>query len=149
MTDRGQRFRFIGQPMPLREDTRFVRGRGRYSNDLELPGLLHLGVVSAPVAHARLLSVDVSAAEHYPGVVAVITGAQLAGQMNVIPQEFHKLPEVHWYPLAVDKIRLVGEWVAAVVATSRAVAEDAAELVHYEYEELEPLRRICPRAQAR
>jgi CO/xanthine dehydrogenase Mo-binding subunit len=139
MTDRGQRFRFIGQPMPLREDTRFVRGRGRYINDLEIPGMLHLGVASAPVAHARLLSVDTSAAEQYPGVVAVITGAQITEWMNVIPQEFHKLPEVHWYPLAVDKIRLVGEWVAAVVATSRAVAEDAAALVTYEYEELEPV----------
>jgi carbon-monoxide dehydrogenase large subunit len=139
MTDTNERFRYIGQPMPLREDTRFVRGRGRYINDLELPGMLHIGVVSAPVAHARLLSVDVSAAEEFPGVVAVITGAQLAERMNVIPQEFHHLPGVHWYPLAVDKIRLVGEWVAAVVATSRAVAEDAAELVQYEYEELEPV----------
>src|SRR5207302_1130135 len=70
----GRRLRHIGRPTPLVEHRRFVRGRGRYINDLELPGMLHLGVVPAPVAHARLTLVDVSGALAAPGVVAVITG---------------------------------------------------------------------------
>jgi 2-furoyl-CoA dehydrogenase large subunit len=128
-------FRFIGKPMPVTEDRRFVRGRGRYINDLVLPHMLHLGVASARVAHARLISVDVSAARAAPGVVAVLTGADMTAMMEPIPQNI-PLPNVNWYPLAVDKIRFAGEWIAAVIATSRAAAEDAAELVEAEYEEL-------------
>jgi CO/xanthine dehydrogenase Mo-binding subunit len=131
-------FRWLGRPMPVIEDRRFVRGRGRYINDLDLPGMLHIGVVSATVAHARLIDVDVSAARRAPGVVTVLTGADVAARMEPLPQEL-PLPNVVWYPLAVDKIRLAGEWVAAIVATSRAEAEDAAELVHVEYEELPPV----------
>jgi CO/xanthine dehydrogenase Mo-binding subunit len=133
-----RRFRHIGRPTPVIEDRRFVRGRGRYINDLELPGMLHLGVVPAPVAHARLVSVDVSRALAAPGVVAAITGAELVRWMDPIPQELD-LPGVRWYPLAVDKVRVAGEWVAAIVATSRAAAEDAAELVELGYEELPPV----------
>lgn len=136
-------FRYIGKPMAMPEDRRFVRGRGRYINDLELPGMLHMGVVSTSVSHARLLSVDVSEAERLPGVVAILTGADVAARMEPIPQELD-VPNVRWYPLAVDKVRLAGEWIAAIVATSRAVAEDAAELVVAEYEELPPV--IDPKA---
>ncbi|MEO8751627.1 MAG: xanthine dehydrogenase family protein molybdopterin-binding subunit [Casimicrobiaceae bacterium] len=140
------KYRYIGKPMPVIEDRRFVRGRGRYINDVDLPGMLHLGVASAPVAHARLISVNVEAARKAPGVVAVLTGADVAQRMGSIPQNFDyqrgdgaKLPAILWYPLAVDKIRFAGEWVAAVVATSRAVAEDAAELIEIEYEALPPV----------
>jgi CO/xanthine dehydrogenase Mo-binding subunit len=135
----GPEFRFIGQPMPVVEDRRFVRGRGRYINDLELTGMLHLGVTSAPVAHARLISVDVSDALKVPGVVTVLTGEDIVKHMEPLPQEFYQVPVIKWYPLVVDKVRSAGEWVAAVVATSRAVAEDAAELVQFEYEELDPV----------
>ncbi|MBO0706278.1 MAG: xanthine dehydrogenase family protein molybdopterin-binding subunit, partial [Candidatus Dormibacteraeota bacterium] len=131
-------FRHLGKRMPLIEDRRFVRGRGRYIADLELPGMLHLGVVSSPVAHARLRSVDVAEALAAPGVVAVLTGADMVSWMEPIPQEID-IPNVRWYPLAVDKIRFAGEWVAAVVATSRAAAEDACELVQLDYEELPPV----------
>src|SRR5262245_41183043 len=130
------KFRYIGHPTPVIEDRRFVRGRGRFINDLEMPGMLHVAVVPAPVAHARLLSVDVSHALRYPGVVTAFTGADIQQWMEPIPQEFMQLPEVSWYPLATDKIRVAGEWLAAVVATSRAAAEDAAEAVAYRYEEL-------------
>jgi 2-furoyl-CoA dehydrogenase large subunit len=139
MTDSANGFRYIGRPMPVIEDRRFVRGRGRYINDLELAGMLHLGVVSAPVAHARLISVNVAAALALPGVVTAFTGAEVIRLMDPLPQEFLDLPHVKWYPLAVDKIRTAGEWVAAIVATSRAVAEDAAALVELEFEELEPV----------
>jgi 2-furoyl-CoA dehydrogenase large subunit len=128
-------FRYIGKPFPISEDRRFVRGRGRYIADLELPGMLHLAVASAPVAHARLKSINFEAARRARGVVAVLTGADLVKRMEPLPQNLD-LPRVVWYPLAVDKIRFAGEWVAAVVATSRAAAEDAAELVEIEYEAL-------------
>ena len=134
----GGRYKFIGKPMPVIEDRRFVRGGGRYINDLSLPAMLHMAMAPAPVAHAVLQSVDVSQALSAPGVVTVITGADLVQMMEPVPQEL-ALPHVVWYPLAVDKIRYAGEWVAAVVATSRAAAEDAAELVTMEFEELEPL----------
>jgi CO/xanthine dehydrogenase Mo-binding subunit len=134
-----RKFKYIGQPTPVIEDRRFVRGRGRYINDLELPGMLHVAVVPAPVAHARLLSVDVSRALRRPGVVTAFTGAEVQQWMEPIPQEFMQLPDVHWYPLAIDKIRVAGEWLAAVVATSRAEAEDAAEAVEYQYAELPPV----------
>ena len=132
------RYKFIGQPMPVVEDRRFVRGRGRYINDFALPGMLHMAVVPAMVAHARLINVDVSEALALPGVEAVLTGADLVQMIEPVPQEL-PLPDVVWYPLAVDKIRYVGEWVAAVVATSREAAEDAAELIYVDFEELEPL----------
>jgi CO/xanthine dehydrogenase Mo-binding subunit len=138
MTHAEPRYKFIGKPLPVVEDRRFVRGGGRYINDISLPGMLHLGVVSAPVAHAKLLAVDISAALTAPGVVTVLTGADLVTMMQPVPQEL-ALPNVVWYPLAVDKIRYAGEWVAAIVATSRAAAEDAAELVGIEFDELEPL----------
>jgi CO/xanthine dehydrogenase Mo-binding subunit len=131
--------RYIGQPVPVIEDRRFVRGRGRYINDLELAGMLHVAVVPAPVAHARLLSVDVSRALQQPDVIAAFTGGDIQQWMEPIPQELIDLPDVRWYPLATDKIRVAGEWLAAVVATSRAAAEDAAEYVAYQYEELPPV----------
>lgn len=133
-----EEYRFIGKPMPVLEDRRFVRGRGRYINDMVLPGMLHLGVASARVAHARIISVDVTEARKAPGVVAVLTGADVARMMEPIPQNI-PLPNVKWYPLAVDKIRFAGEWTAAIIATSRAAAEDAAELVEVDYEELPPV----------
>jgi CO/xanthine dehydrogenase Mo-binding subunit len=136
-------YRIIGRPMPVVEDRRFVRGRGRYINDLAFPAMLHIAIVPAPVAHARLLGVDVAEALQAPGVVTVLTGADMIAAMEPIPQEL-PIPDVVWYPLAVDKIRYAGEWVAAVVATSRAAAEDAAELVFVDFDELEPL--VDPKA---
>jgi CO/xanthine dehydrogenase Mo-binding subunit len=115
-----------------------VRGGGRYINDVSLPAMLHLAVTPSPVAHARLTGIDTTAALAAPGVVAVLTGADLVQLIEPVPQEL-PLPSVIWYPLAVDKIRYAGEWVAAVVATSRAAAEDAAELVLIDFEELAPL----------
>lgn len=128
-------WRYIGKPFPVREDRRFVRGRGRYIGDIALPGMLHMAVAPSPLAHARLHSVDTGAALELDGVVAVITGADLAAATEPLPQNL-VLPDVAWYPLAVDKVRFAGEWIAAVVATSRAVAEDAAELVAFELDEL-------------
>jgi 2-furoyl-CoA dehydrogenase large subunit len=131
-------WKWIGQHFPPLEDKRFVLGKGRYVNDVALPGMLHLATVPSPHAHARLLHVDTSKATRAPGVVQVIVGADLPTWMEAIPQNLH-LPQVRWYPLAVDKARFAGEWVAAVLATSRYLAEDAAALVEVEYEPLPPL----------
>src|SRR5919201_2046603 len=125
MSDAPPRSRLVSSRFPPKENLRFVAGQGRYIADLELPGLLHLEVLSTPHAHARILKIDASKALAMPGVVRVLTGAELAERLNPIPQNLD-LPRVRWYPLAVDKVRFVGEWVAAVAATSRYLAEDAA-----------------------
>jgi carbon-monoxide dehydrogenase large subunit len=118
------------------EDARFIEGRGNYVDDIELPGMLHMAIHRSPVAHARILSIDTSAAEAVEGVIAVVTGELLAGY------------DLAWMPtlsgdtqavLATDKVRFQGQEVAAVIATDRYVAQDAAELIEVEYEDLEPI----------
>ncbi|GAA1512994.1 xanthine dehydrogenase family protein molybdopterin-binding subunit [Nocardioides humi] len=136
-------FTYIGKPFPLREDFRYVQGRGRYIDDVDRPGMTYLALASTSVAHARLIDVDVSEALATEGVLAVITGRELAEAILPVPQNLD-LPEVLWYPLAVDKIRYSGEPVAAIIATSRAIAEDAADLVVADYEELDPV--VDPKA---
>ena len=131
-------WKWIGQHFPPLEDRRFVLGKGHYINDVVMPGMLHLATVPSPHAHARIKHIDTRLAEQAPGVVKVITGADLSEWMEPIPQNMD-LPNVVWYPLAVDKARFAGEWVAAVVAVNRYQAEDAAELVEVEYEPLDPL----------
>ncbi|MGH3170509.1 MAG: molybdopterin-dependent oxidoreductase, partial [Trebonia sp.] len=119
--------------LPVREDSRFVRGAGTFVADVEPRGTLHVGLVTSPHARARILSIDRADALALDGVVAVVTGAELAETTEPLRQ-YLQIPGVHWRPLAVDEVRYAGEWVAAVVATSRAVAEDAAELVEVDYE---------------
>ena len=131
-------YQWVGKRFPPLEDRRFVLGKGRYVNDITLPGMLHMAMVSSPHAHAVIKRIDTSKAERLPGVVKVIVGEELPEYMEPVPQNLH-LPNVVWYPLAVGKARYAGEWVAAVVATSRYVAEDAAELVEVEYDPLPPL----------
>lgn len=131
-------FKYVGKPFPIREDRRYVRGKGNYINDQALPGMLHMAIARASVAHARLGAVDTREALKVPGVVAVITGKELAEAIEPVPQNL-VLPNIKWYPLAVDRIRFAGEGIAAVIAVSRAIAEDAADLVSFDYEELPPL----------
>jgi carbon-monoxide dehydrogenase large subunit len=139
---------FVGKSLPRREDDRLLAGHGQYVADLELPGMLHAVFVRSPVAHARIRSVDASRARQAPGVVLVLDGAQL--QQALPPVRDNQLPlPGKWKAaiphrilnprqplLAVDKARHVGEAVAVVVAGSAAAAEDAAELVAVEYEDL-------------
>jgi CO/xanthine dehydrogenase Mo-binding subunit len=131
----GARHRWVSRPSPVREDRRFVTGRGRYVADITPPGTLHAGLVTSPYAHARIHSVNVTDALDLDGVAAVVTGADLAKSTEPLRQ-YLSLPAVQWRPLAVEEARYAGEWVAAVVATSRALAEDAAELVHVDYDPL-------------
>ena len=122
--------------MRRKEDARFVRGRGRYLDDIALPGMLHGAVLRSPYAHARILSVDTSAAEAHPKVKAVITGEMLAGLgLAWMPTLSHDVQAV----LATDKVRFQGQEVAFVIATDRYAARDALDLIEVEYEPLPPV----------
>jgi carbon-monoxide dehydrogenase large subunit len=119
--------------MTRKEDPRFVRGQGRYIDDLKLPGMLHGAILRSPLAHARILSIDTSAAVAHPKVRAVVTGADLAGlNLAWMPTMSADTQAV----LATDKVRFQGQEVAFVVAEDRYAARDALELIDVEYEEL-------------
>jgi CO/xanthine dehydrogenase Mo-binding subunit len=127
--------RFVSKHGPVREDRRFVTGRGRYVADVTPRGTLHVGLVTSPHPHARIVGIDVEQALALPGVVAVLTGAEMAEATNPLRQ-YLDVPDVQWRPLAAGSVRYAGEWVAAVVAESRALAEDGADLVVVDYEPL-------------
>jgi carbon-monoxide dehydrogenase large subunit len=119
--------------MARKEDARFIRGHGLYIDDVQLPGMLHGAVLRSPYAHARIRSVDTSAAEAHPKVKAVITGQTLAGLnlawMPTLSQDVQAV-------LATDKVRFQGQEVAFVVAEDRYSARDALELIDVDYEML-------------
>ncbi|HEY1609239.1 MAG TPA: xanthine dehydrogenase family protein molybdopterin-binding subunit [Paraburkholderia sp.] len=126
-------FRYIGKHRRAVEHRRFVVGQGRFAADVQLPALLHVAIVASPYASARIVSIDVSAALALPGVHAVVTGEELnAATDPMLPGV--DAPQVTRYPLARGVVRYAGEWVVAVVAETRALAEDASELVMIEYE---------------
>lgn len=126
--------KWVGQPMPRVEDRSLLTGQTEFIDNLMLPGMLHCAIVHGPYAHARIKSIDVSAAAAVPGVVAIVTGDDARRETRPI----HTAPP-GWgtYCLATDKVRFAGEPIVAVAATSRYVAEDAAELVEIEYEPLD------------
>ncbi|MGH3485226.1 MAG: aerobic carbon-monoxide dehydrogenase large subunit [Nocardioidaceae bacterium] len=127
----------VGHGRMLRkEDPRFVRGLGKYVDDIQLPGMLHLAILRSPLAHARIVSIDTSAAEAHPKVKAVVTGAALAEQnLAWMPTLSNDVQAV----LATDKVRFQGQEVAFVVAEDRYSARDALELIDVEYDPLEPV----------
>jgi len=136
--------RYTGASIKRSEDPRILTGAGRYVDDIKLPGMLHAAFVRSPMAHARVLSVDVSAARALPGVVAVLTGAELEAMTVPGPDALMALvgwagPTPEFTLLATDKVRLVGDPVAVVVAESRYLAEDGCELVEVEYDDLPPV----------
>jgi carbon-monoxide dehydrogenase large subunit len=128
----------IGASLRRREDARFLTGQGRYVGDLAAAGALHVAFVRSPHAHARLTGIDVAAATRLPGVVACLTGEQLARRARPLraPSRMTTYRPTDWPALAVGKVRHVGEAVVAIVAESRYVAEDAAEAVVVQYEPL-------------
>jgi carbon-monoxide dehydrogenase large subunit len=129
---------YVGRSVPRWADARLVLGRGRFTDDLDPPGLLHVAFVRSPHAHARIRSVDLAAARAHPGVAAAVAGDDLAGRVRPFWSGLQRGPFRSYalYPLARNKVRLAGEAVAAVAAADRYVAEDAAELVRVEYEPL-------------
>ena len=139
--------KYFGASVPRREDPRLLRGEGRFVDDLKLPGLLHAAFVRSPHAHARITGLRTEAAAARPGVVRVLTFADLARWMKPLPL-FGAIPaglaarvqvsmkQVGQLAMCRDTARFVGEIVAMVVADSRALAEDAAELVEVDYDPL-------------
>ncbi len=138
-------FRFIGKPLPRKEDERLLTGRGQFSDDFSLPGEAYAVMVRSPYPHARIVAIDATDARAMPGVLGVFTGADcLADGLKPIPHD--PLPKTKYdmklsgpggstvfigpqMPLPADKARHVGEAVAMVVAETRLQAMDAAEAV--------------------
>lgn len=131
-------FEHIGKPLRRKEDRRLLTGSGRFVDDIEIPGALHACFVRSPHAHARIRAIDAEAARALPGVVAVVTGrevAQWTANLRMAPPIEGLLP-VEMTTLPVDRVRFQGDPVACVVAVDRYVAEDAAEQVVVDYETL-------------
>jgi len=129
------RFRFVSADRRVREDRRFVAGKGRFVADVDIPGMKHVALVTCPYPAARIVKIDASAALKMPGVQYVLDGHELAAGTQTLMAGL-ETPNVPRRPLAIDVARYAGEWVAAVVADTRALAEDAAEKVKIEYERL-------------
>ena len=135
MSEHKSEFKYLGQERRTKEDKRFVLGAGTYVADIALSGCLHLAVVRSPHPCARIVGLRTEKALAMPGVHYVLTGAELEQATRPL-QQYLDTPNVRWFSLAVERTRYAGEWVAAVVADSRYLAEDAAELVEVDYEPL-------------
>jgi len=129
-------FRYISKKRRVKENRRFITGRGRFAADLKLSGMLHVAMVSSPFACAKIKSINVDQAIAVDGVHYVLTGAELAENISPLLSGLD-LPDVKRLPLASGRARYAGEWVAAVVADTRHIAEDAAELVMVDYDMLD------------
>ncbi|MQG01422.1 MAG: xanthine dehydrogenase family protein molybdopterin-binding subunit [SAR202 cluster bacterium] len=129
----------FGRALKRKEDPRLIRGQGTYVEDVTLTGMLHMVLVRSPLAHALIKSIDTSEALKFPGVAAVFTGEDLKEELGSLPCGWvvPDTKEVPHPPLAVDRVRYVGDAVVAVLAESAAQASDAASLVDVEYEELD------------
>ena len=138
-TSREPKEKYVGQSVPRVEDPVLLTGRAPHIDDLVFPDLLHVAYLRSPHAHAHIKSIDTAGALAHPGVAYVLTGAEL----KTATRPLTSLPGVGrgWtpYALAADKVRYVGEAMVAVAASSRYVAEDAAELIKVEYEVLDPV----------
>jgi aerobic carbon-monoxide dehydrogenase large subunit len=134
----------IGARVARKEDKRFITGKGRYTDDMAVPGMKHAHFIRSPHAHAKIKSIDTSAAEKMPGVIGILNGNQLAEDAvgNLIcgwmihSKDGSPMNMGVWRPLAQDRVRYVGDAVAIVVADTKAQARDAAEAVVVDYETL-------------
>ncbi len=136
----------IGTAVKQVEDPGFLRGDAKFTADVDLPGAAHVAILHSPHAHARIVKIDTTAAATLPGVVGVFTGADLAGKMLPLPcvwkpagVESHFPPHPYGVPgaqtvLATDRVRYVGEWIAAVVADTIQQAMDAVAAIEVDYE---------------
>ncbi|CAN5400727.1 molybdopterin-dependent oxidoreductase [soil metagenome] len=130
--------KYMGQPLRRREDFKFITGKGRYTDDMKSPGMLHMAVLRSPHAHAIIKSIDLSTAQAASGVRLVLSGADLVGKIGSIAPNWilpgTKVPDRP--VVAVDRVRFVGECVAVVVAETQAQAHDALGLIEVGYETL-------------
>jgi aerobic carbon-monoxide dehydrogenase large subunit len=131
---------YIGKTVPRPNLDRLMQGRGLYVSDMELPRMAHVVFLRSPHAHAKIVGIDASTAKNLPGVIAVVTGKELAAVITPwvgVLSHLKGLKSAPQSAIAIDRVCWQGEAVAAVVATSRANAEDAAEHVLVEYRELD------------
>jgi carbon-monoxide dehydrogenase large subunit len=135
----------VGQSVQRVEDDRLLRGNGKYVADVNPPGVLHAVFLRSPMAHATITSINAAAAKSAPGVVAVFTGADMEEMTHPFPP-FSMLPDLYtplYHCLSSERVRMVGDPVALVLAESRHLAEDALELIDVEYEPLDSIASIA------
>src|SRR5215469_141214 len=133
---------WVGRSMQRRKDLALLRGRGSFVANMRMEGMAHLAVLRSPIAHGRILSIDVTAAKGAAGVIDVLSAADIAETVDPVPvtsREGATMAPVPLPLLARDRVRFTGEPVAAVVAETRACAEDALELIDVDYEPLPAL----------
>ena len=132
--------RLFGATVKRREDPRLITGKGMYTDDFKLPGMLHMAILRSPYAHARITRLDVSKAQQTPGVHDVLTGKDLPGNVNPIPTAWlipaSDLKTPPYHALAIDHVRFTGDGVAAVIAETPAIARDALDLIDVNYDPL-------------
>lgn len=130
--------KYMGQPLRRREDFKFITGKGRYTDDIKSPGMLHMAILRSQHAHAIITRIDLSAAQAAPGVRLALSGADLAGKIgSIVPNWIipgTKVPDR--LVVAIDRVRFVGECVALVVAETQAMAHDAVGLIEIDYQTL-------------
>ena len=135
----------FGKARLRKEDERLITGQTNWTDNITLPGMLHIAFLRSPYAHARITSVDVSAARSEPGVIAAYSGADFAGEQGSLPCAWPVTPDIvipAHPPMAVDEVRYVGEAVACVVARDRYAAADALAAIEVDYEQLPPVLDI-------
>src|SRR5215469_7731401 len=135
----------IGQARLRKEDAKLITGQTNWTDNIKLPGMLHMAFLRSPYAHAKITRVDVSSALEQPGVIAAFSGADFAGEQGSLPCAWPVTPDIvipPHPPMAVDEVRYVGEAVAAIVARDRYTAADALASVDVTYEPLEPVLDI-------
>ncbi len=125
-------YALIGRSVPRTDSIEKVRGEAKFTADLSLPGMIHGKILRSPHPHARILNIDTSRAEKLPGVLAVITGKR-----DAIPYEWGVFPYTRDYQLfPIDRVRYIGQEVAAVAAVDKDIAQNALELIEVQYEPL-------------
>lgn len=129
----------IGAPRTRKEDQRLITGHSRYTDNMVLAGMLHIALLRSPFAHAKITSLNVDAARTAPGVVAVLTGKDVADEQGAIPSAWPVTPDqkaAPYLPIAIDHVAFAGEIVACVVARTAAQARDALDEIDIDYDEL-------------
>src|SRR5579872_1734987 len=132
----------IGKARARKEDARLVTGQTNWTDNIQLPGMVHVAYLRSPMAHARITSVDVSAARGTSGVIAAFSGADFAAEQGSLPCAWPVTPDIVMPahpPMATDEVRYVGEIVACVVARDRYAAADALAAIEVDYEQLPPV----------
>src|SRR6516165_12231330 len=132
----------IGKARARKEDARLVTGQTTWTDNIVLPGMVHVAFVRSPMAHARITRVDVSAARSAPGVIAAFSGSDFAAEQGSLPCAWPVTPDIvipPHPPMAVDEVRYVGEAVACVIARDRYAAADAIASIDVDYEPLPPV----------